>query len=113
MLLHENATVRHRQIDGNQFTLLLSNPAQGRQYIHNLDGLLLCTNLPGANLNSRAKRDWPQRGKVQDVLCKSSILTICQHILWRDMRVKRLFHVYESTGQTLHHRSSIFLANDL
>ena len=36
-----------------------------------------CTNLPGVNLDSRATRGWPQRGKVQDVLCKSFVLTIC------------------------------------
>ena len=44
--------------------------------------LRACTNLPGANLNSRAMRDWPRRGKVQDVLCKSAILPICHRINW-------------------------------
>ena len=39
---------------------------------HPVGILRTSTNLYGTDLNSRAQREWPRRGKVQDVLCKSA-----------------------------------------
>ncbi len=51
-------------------------------------------------LNSRATRDWPQRGKVQDVLCKSSVLTICYKVK-RDDAAQLAVHEEVDGGQSM------------